>query len=90
MTTRNLFDCNICDDTSIKDGITLPFSHTMNDRGPRYALGKAVEGLHVFPDYPKVLHVCSKCKNLIENPTTMEKIKAEKNPILNPKNLVQD
>lgn len=74
MTTSKTFDCDICPNSDIEDGITLIFEPDMSgERDATIRVKEAIEGLKDLTNVPKLMHICKDCQNKISNPKAMEK-----------------
>jgi hypothetical protein len=72
MAVQNTFDCDLCEQTKIKDGVTLVYEIDMSGShsGPRHRLKKVLDHLSVVHDSPKIQHVCIDCTDKIKNPVS--------------------
>ncbi len=72
MAVQNTFDCDLCEQTKVKEGVTMVYGHNMSGdhSGPRYLLTKVLDHLAVVHDSPKVQHVCSDCTDKIKSPVS--------------------
>jgi hypothetical protein len=74
MATNKTFNCDICPSRNIKDGITLVFEHDMSGNiNATIRLQRAFKGLKDVDSVAKLIHICSNCQNIINNPVDIEK-----------------
>lgn len=74
MSSRTIFNCDVCPMPAITEGVTMIFE--INQSGdisaPKHSLVKTVLGLHPFPNASKVTHICNICHQSIVNAKEMK------------------
>lgn len=69
MSTKTIFNCDICPSKNITDGVTMVFEidQSGDTNAPKYRVVKTIKGLYPFHEAPKVTHICNVCNESILN-----------------------
>ncbi|MDX1701103.1 MAG: hypothetical protein R3250_10815 [Melioribacteraceae bacterium] len=72
MAVQNTFDCDLCEQTKVKDGVTLVYENDLSGdhRAPKHRLKKVLDHLAVVHDAPKSQHICIDCTTKIKSPVS--------------------
>ena len=76
MSVNFTFDCNLCEITDIKDGVTVVYEHDQSGNiGSNISFYRCYKGLHYIDPkvYPKSIHICSDCHKKISKPVDFKK-----------------